>query len=163
MHFNSTPILRASFALYDFLFGSHSTIWLHQHLKMIFEDVRLAREFHWGNVNRHSQHIWLLKNKATDKLHTRENKHTPDLKEEEQFDFDQSQAFSRFLQTDETQSRVLQNQACKEAALQNTPLSAGARVHPGSVFSASSAILSRVRDDPWVFRASYPNGEHCFH
>lgn len=38
-----------------------------------------------------------------------------------------------------------------------------ARVHPGSVFSASSAILSRVRDDPWVFRASYPNGEHCFH
>lgn len=125
MHFNSTPILRASFALYDFLFGSHSTIWLHQHLKMIFEDVRLAREFHWGNVNRHSQHIWLLKNKATDKLHTRENKHTPDLKEEEQFDFDQCRAFSRFLQTEETQSRVLQNQACKEAALQNTPSSAG--------------------------------------
>lgn len=50
MHFNSICILRANFALHNFLLSSHSTVWLHQHLKMILEEARLAREFHWGNI-----------------------------------------------------------------------------------------------------------------
>lgn len=50
MHFNSIWILRANFALHNFLLSSHSTVWLHQHLKMILEEVKLAREFQWGNL-----------------------------------------------------------------------------------------------------------------
>lgn len=47
---NSTWTLRANFALRNFLLRSNSRVWLHQHLKMILEEVKLAREFHWGNL-----------------------------------------------------------------------------------------------------------------